>query len=356
MKGPFCPLGILWVKKFNSKQKEHSVTAITANGRGGMLLSQMINIKKENEYLKYPLSKKQEKFTGSSTISIYRGGNFPGFVTFRCTKADTAAIIAGCNAVIDALRGRSKNEMKPIGGSASISTKSEIQNRSLGGQEGQATAAFGLEQEVGPEFGLNRYRGSEGNMIQGQEGHSRAMSHNINRPEHVQHNANPINQSYAKPVDRISPFQETTPTRYSVLGGIENRQRNSRGGIDPQGSVAFQSYPDAQQVRRHKYSSNAGAARSVNVGPRNTVEYPESRNYQPSLPPQVRGNKYFSGSENARIGLESPYHQSTQGEATAHGSTRPDHTSVVNSHSYYNTSVGSSPLRVMGTGSDLWEA
>merc|ERR1740139_1327155 len=105
-----CPIGILWLKKPPSKREGYSITKISANGNGGMLLHQISKVTKENEHLKISMSKKQDSFAGSSIVRIYRGDRSGGFVTLRCTKADAEDITVGCNALIDTLKNENKME------------------------------------------------------------------------------------------------------------------------------------------------------------------------------------------------------------------------------------------------------
>lgn len=107
----FLPMGILWEKKFTLRQNGYSITNISTNGNGGILLSQISKVQKENSCLKISLSKEQDKFVGSSIIRIYREGRSSGVITIRCTKSDTAYIISGFNSIIDTLRNK-KQEYK----------------------------------------------------------------------------------------------------------------------------------------------------------------------------------------------------------------------------------------------------
>ena len=103
----FCPLGILWLKKLN-KNREHSISNIDKQGRGGMLLANLSRANEIHDYTsKYPMSRKQlDQFKGSAVIRLYSDASGPTkFVTLRCTKHDAVGIILGCNAITDVLRG-----------------------------------------------------------------------------------------------------------------------------------------------------------------------------------------------------------------------------------------------------------
>ncbi len=105
----FCPLGLLWVKKFN-KSKEHSVLTIDKQGKGGMLLANLVQVKIQDDYERNStLTKKQlERYHDSLIIHLHAASSF---VTFRCERNDADAIIIGCNAIIDVLRGSNTRKL-----------------------------------------------------------------------------------------------------------------------------------------------------------------------------------------------------------------------------------------------------
>ena len=80
----FCPLGFLWVKKFN-RSKEHSVLTIDKQGKGGMLLANLVQIRTQDDYERTSgLTKKQlERYHDSLIIHIHGASSF---VTFRCDQ------------------------------------------------------------------------------------------------------------------------------------------------------------------------------------------------------------------------------------------------------------------------------
>lgn len=96
-----CPKGLLWVKKFDSKN--HTVASIGKDGKGGMLFNaiQHVSVTKDN----HPLSRKQKKgkFKDSITFSLHSNTNgMKRKVLFRCmTKEDVFALSAGFQAIID---------------------------------------------------------------------------------------------------------------------------------------------------------------------------------------------------------------------------------------------------------------
>jgi hypothetical protein len=103
----FCPLGLLWVKKF-VKSKETSVLTIDKQGKGGMLLASLIEVSFADRHQGISsLTKRQREKYHDSCVIILQGSS--SFVTLRCEKSDADAIIVGCNAIIEVLRG-SKNE------------------------------------------------------------------------------------------------------------------------------------------------------------------------------------------------------------------------------------------------------
>ncbi len=103
----FCPLGLLWVKKF-SKSKEHSVLTIDKQGRGGILLANLMQVTlSEVKGNNSDLTKSQlRKYHDSCVINLHAKSSF---VTLRCDRNDADAILIGCNAIIDVLRGTSKS-------------------------------------------------------------------------------------------------------------------------------------------------------------------------------------------------------------------------------------------------------
>ena len=113
----FCPLGLLWVKKFN-KSREHSVLTIDKQGRGGMLLANLIEIS-TGEYTtdisNSVLTKNQMKKFYDSCIVTLKGQS--SFVTLRCERNDADAIMIGCNAIIDVLRGSNSSSGASSAGS-----------------------------------------------------------------------------------------------------------------------------------------------------------------------------------------------------------------------------------------------
>jgi len=99
----YYPLGLLWVKKMN-KTKGHSITSIDPDGRGGLLLADMVRIEEctadiEN---KFPLTKRQLRdYPDSVALRLQVDHNgITRFVTFRCSKAASSVIITGCQSAI----------------------------------------------------------------------------------------------------------------------------------------------------------------------------------------------------------------------------------------------------------------
>ena len=128
----FCPLGLLWVKKF-SKSKEHSVLTIDKQGRGGMLLANIVRASLIEDYTgSSSLTKRQlEKYHDSIIIKLQ---GTTSMVTLRCERNDAEAISVGCNAMIDVLRG-SKN--------GNASRPRSAQSRNSRGMSGSVASQFG---------------------------------------------------------------------------------------------------------------------------------------------------------------------------------------------------------------------
>ena len=96
-----------------SKGKEHSVLTIDKQGRGGMLLANLVQVTSVDDYSgNSSLSKKQlDKYHDSAIIKLQ---GTTSMVTLRCEKNDADAIFVGFNAMIDVLRGSNTgNVMRP---------------------------------------------------------------------------------------------------------------------------------------------------------------------------------------------------------------------------------------------------
>ncbi|KAL3787587.1 hypothetical protein HJC23_000075 [Cyclotella cryptica] len=103
-----CPQGLLWVKKFNGHSKEHSVTSVGKNGKGGIMFSgiKSVSVTTDN----FTLSKKQKKGKFNDSFTFVLHSDFGGTkrdILFRCcSKEDICTLSAGFQAIID----RIKNE------------------------------------------------------------------------------------------------------------------------------------------------------------------------------------------------------------------------------------------------------
>lgn len=102
-----CPLGMLWTKRFNAS-KEYSIGAIDRQGRGGVLLDQLVKVSATaRSDLGHPLSKKQqEKFKESVAISVdYIHNGSKKSVILLCRTTDAAHFVCtGLRVVIDVLK------------------------------------------------------------------------------------------------------------------------------------------------------------------------------------------------------------------------------------------------------------
>ena len=98
----YFPLGLLWVKKMN-KSKGHSISSIDSDGRGGLLLADIVRIDECTDIAgKFPLTKKQLRDYPDSValrLQVDHKGQ-TRYVTFRCSKAASTVIITGCQSVI----------------------------------------------------------------------------------------------------------------------------------------------------------------------------------------------------------------------------------------------------------------
>lgn len=103
----YFPLGLLWVKKMN-KHRGHSISSIDADGRGGLLLADIVRIEECNDIAeKFPLTKKQLRDYPDS-VAVRLQVDHKGqtrYVTFRCSKAASTVIITGCQSAIAFFKG-----------------------------------------------------------------------------------------------------------------------------------------------------------------------------------------------------------------------------------------------------------
>ena len=103
-----CPQGLLWVKKFNGHSKEHSVTSVGKQGKGGIIFTRVkaVSVTTDN----FGLSKKQKKGKFKDSFTFVLHAEFEGTkrdILFRCcNKEDICTLSAGFQAIID----RIKNE------------------------------------------------------------------------------------------------------------------------------------------------------------------------------------------------------------------------------------------------------
>lgn len=110
----FCPLGLLWVKKFN-KSNGHSIASIDKQGRGGILFVHMARVQMEKHLLnQYPPSNRQvEKFQQPVVIRLYSNGRGnSSHVTLLCSRVAAETIIAGCSAITETLKRNNSQHQK----------------------------------------------------------------------------------------------------------------------------------------------------------------------------------------------------------------------------------------------------
>uniref|UniRef100_A0A7S3VFR9 Uncharacterized protein n=1 Tax=Chaetoceros debilis TaxID=122233 RepID=A0A7S3VFR9_9STRA len=112
----FCPLGLLWVKKFN-KSNGHSITSINKQGRGGILFVHMARVQMEKHLLnQYPPSSRQiEKFQQPVVIRLYSNGRGnSSHVTLLCSRVAAETIIVGCSAITETLKRNNSEHQKNV--------------------------------------------------------------------------------------------------------------------------------------------------------------------------------------------------------------------------------------------------
>lgn len=133
----FCPLGILWVKKFNHKTKEHSITSIDKQKKGGDLSSLLIHARVEsqiNSQINNLPKKLGSKFQNTIQVKlVFTQNKTKKSVYFRCSsKEDAKVLVDGCNAIIYSLKGskpksKTKSSDKSTSGDKSLQPSNKNQ-------------------------------------------------------------------------------------------------------------------------------------------------------------------------------------------------------------------------------------
>jgi len=158
----FCPLGILWVKKFNRKTKEHTIATIDKQGKGGFLFSKLRSVEEviNDEATIYPMTKKQkEQFANSVIVKMYCENAGPTrLVTIRCSRPDAEAIIQGGNAILHMMRGKDDQQSRPTSAKPPKSASSSVNVRSVTSRPRQAKIVSSNSSNYGGSVGSHQAR------------------------------------------------------------------------------------------------------------------------------------------------------------------------------------------------------
>jgi len=109
----FCPLGILWLKKMNSKN-EYSISNIDKQGRGGILFFHLLDVVQCDILADYPLTRKQQSNFKDSTCLrfLVDQDDTSRNVTLCCSTSSCKEITDGCQAIINILKNTRKSGSK----------------------------------------------------------------------------------------------------------------------------------------------------------------------------------------------------------------------------------------------------
>ena len=111
-----CPQGLLWVKKFNGHNSEHSVDAIGNSGKGGIMFSSVKSVSVTTD--NFTLSKKQKKGMFKDSFTFVLHTEIQGKkrdILFRCgNKDDICTLSSGFQAIIDRINNETVVVPKPL--------------------------------------------------------------------------------------------------------------------------------------------------------------------------------------------------------------------------------------------------
>eukprot|EP00978_Attheya_sp_CCMP212_P023545 scaffold72447_cov54-Attheya_sp.AAC.2 len=103
-----CPQGIIWLKKF-STTKETSVATIDKQGKGGMLLSQLVSaFESDDTVVDYTLTKRQQEgaFKKRALVVLQSkvGGKARSVSMYCKTREDAQFLCSGCTSITEVLK------------------------------------------------------------------------------------------------------------------------------------------------------------------------------------------------------------------------------------------------------------
>ena len=111
-----CPQGLLWVKKFNGHNSEHSVEAVGKTGKGGILFTSIRSVSVTTD--NFSLSKKQKRGKFKESFTLVLHADFDGKkrdILFRCSnKDDIYTLSSGFQAIIDRIKNETLVVPKPL--------------------------------------------------------------------------------------------------------------------------------------------------------------------------------------------------------------------------------------------------
>jgi len=101
----YCPTALLWVKRFNSRSKDHSLSLIDKQGKGGVLVSEIVRINANTTDFVVP-KKYQAKYQHSVAVLVeYNLSNSVRTMTLLCkTKNEAHFLCTGARVCMDVLK------------------------------------------------------------------------------------------------------------------------------------------------------------------------------------------------------------------------------------------------------------
>lgn len=112
-----CPEALLWVKRFNSRNQNYSITSIDKQGRGGIMMSSLKKVSASSRSdLEFPIPRKhQNKFKDSITVQLEccDDEGSERTIVFCCRRTNEAHFLCtGLRVIIDILERESKREIE----------------------------------------------------------------------------------------------------------------------------------------------------------------------------------------------------------------------------------------------------
>jgi len=110
----YCPTALLWVKRFNNRNKDYSMSLIDKHGRGGVLLSEIVRVTAKNNDVVIP-KKYQLKYRKSVVVLVeYNLNNSVRSMSIRCKSTNEAHFLCtGLRVCMDVLK-RERDGLRAI--------------------------------------------------------------------------------------------------------------------------------------------------------------------------------------------------------------------------------------------------